>query len=361
VDIASLVVEARRFEERLRRVKAALGDPGFEWYPYDTLSALGHLDKLLSGPHRGLLDGRGRLLDVGSQDGELAFFLESLGYQVDAIDHPAYNHNGMRGIRALKAALSSAVEIYEIDIDRPFILPRPSYELVIFLGVLYHVRNPFYVLGELARSTTHCLLSTRVARRYPDGAPMPAGVALAYLLGEDELNRDDSNYFIFSEAGLRVMLERTLWQVVDSLSLGDTLLSDPVHAGRDERTFCLLRSRFDRFADVDLLDGWYPAEEAGWRWTEREFAVRLPGRARRLRMKLYLAESTLGRLGPVTLHAAAGGRDLPPVTYASAGFATYTAAIAGPAEVRFRLDKALAPEGPEERELGMIVAEIVVE
>src|SRR4029077_10846788 len=133
VDIAALAGEARRFGERVRLAKERLGDPGFEWYPYDTLSALGHLEKFLTGANRTLFDGRGRVLDMGSQDGELAFFLESLGYQVIAVDHPAYNHNGMRGIRALKAALGSAVEIHELDVDRPFTLPHDTYDLVFFL------------------------------------------------------------------------------------------------------------------------------------------------------------------------------------------------------------------------------------
>ena len=169
------------------------------------------MEKLLTGANRDLLDGRGRVLDMGSQDGELAFFLESLGYQVVAVDHPAYNHNGMRGIRALKAALGSAVEIHELDVDRPFTLPHDTYDLVFFLGILYHLRNPFYVLEELSRRTTRCFLSTRVARRFPDGSAMPPNVALAYLLAEEELNQDNSNYFIFSESGLRVMLERAHW------------------------------------------------------------------------------------------------------------------------------------------------------
>src|SRR5215471_950833 len=181
MDIESLVRDARRFEERLRHAKQQLGDTGFEWYRYDTLSAFSHLEKALSGANRCVFTGTGRVLDLGAQDGELAFFLESLGYRVTAADHPAYNHNGMRGIRALKAALGSQVEIHEIDVDRPFTLPQDSYDLVVMLGVLYHLRNPFYVLEELARHTTHCLVSTRVARRYPDGTPMPAGVALAYL------------------------------------------------------------------------------------------------------------------------------------------------------------------------------------
>ena len=65
MDIAALVKEAARFAERVRLVKQSLGDVGFAWYPYDTLSALGHLEKLLTGTNRGLVDGRGRVLDMG--------------------------------------------------------------------------------------------------------------------------------------------------------------------------------------------------------------------------------------------------------------------------------------------------------
>src|SRR5215468_8841084 len=215
MDIAALAAEARHFGEHVRAVRERLGDPGFEWYPHETLSAFANLEKTLGSGNRGIFSGSGRVLDLGAQDGELAFFLESLGYQVVAADHPAYNHNGMRGIHALRRALRSAVEIHEIDVDRPFTLPHDTYDLVVMLGVLYHLRNPCYVLEELARRTSHCLLSTRVARCYPDGSPMPAGVSLAYLLAENELNQDNSNYFIFNEAGLRTMLDRAHWEVVD--------------------------------------------------------------------------------------------------------------------------------------------------
>jgi SAM-dependent methyltransferase len=365
VDIAALVTQAARFEERMRRAKQSLGNVGFSWYPYDTLSALGHLEKLLTGANRGLLDGRGRVLDMGSQDGELAFFLESLGYQVVAVDHPAYNHNGMRGVRALKAALGSAVEIHELDVDRPFTLPHDAYDLVFFLGILYHLRNPFYVLEELARRTTRCFLSTRVARRFPDGSAMPAGVALAYLLAEEELNQDNSNYFIFSERGLRVMLLRAHWEIRDYVSLGDTALSDPVRLDRDERAFCLLESRYDRLANLELLAGWHDSEETGWRWTAREFGVRVrAGAGRRvLTMKLYVAEESVRRLGAITLHATANGVALPPAMYDTPGMESYARELqseSGEVELRFRLDKALAPEESDDRERGIIVASIQV-
>lgn len=365
MDIAELVKEAARFAERTHRAKQSLGNLGFAWYPYDTLSALGHLEKLLTGPNRSLLDGRGRVLDMGSQDGELAFFLESLGYQVVAVDHPAYNHNGMRGVRALKTALGSAVEIHELDVDRPFTLPHDTYDLVFFLGILYHLRNPFYVLEELARRTTRCFLSTRVARRFPDGSAVPANVALAYLLAEEELNQDNSNYFIFSEPGLRVMLERAHWTICDYVSLGDTWLSDPVRPDRDERAFCLLESRYGRLANLHLLAGWHENEETGWRWTEREFGVRVHAAVGRrvLTMKLYVAEESVRRLSAITLHAAANGVALEPAVYDTAGMETYVRELhseSGELELRFSLDKALAPEESDSRERGIIVASIQV-
>jgi tRNA (mo5U34)-methyltransferase len=368
-----IVERAERFRGVVRRAKHAIGDAGFDWYPYDTLSAFSHLDRLLTGANRAFLssDGAGqRVLDLGCGDGELAFFLETLGYHVVAIDHPLYNHSGMRAVRALKAALSSSVEIHELDLDRPFTLPHDTYDLVFFLGILYHLRNPFYVLEEVSRRASHCFLSTRVARRFPNGDPMPSGVALAYLLNEDELNQDNSNYFIFSEAGLRVMLQRAHWEVRDFASFGDTIHSDPVRPDRDERVFCYLQSRHDRLANVELLEGWHESEETGWRWTAREFSARVPANlatlARVMTMQLFLAGESIERLGPITLSASVNGRDLPPAVYATAGLQTLVRTLdrdlAGrDLLLRFRLSGALPPDESDTRERGIIVGSIAVE
>jgi len=373
LDIKTIAERARDFRQTLRTAQQRIGNAGFEWYPYDTLAALDHLDKLLTGGDRFLLSpGDRRVLDLGCGDGELAFFLETLGYQVAAVDHPLYNHNGMRGVRALKAALGSAIEIHEIDLDRPFTLPHDTYHLVLFLGILYHLRNPFYVLEELARRAGQCLLSTRVARRFPNGAAMPAGLSLAYLVGEDELNDDNSNYFIFSEAGLRVMLQRAHWEVRQYISLGDTVHSDPVRPDRDERAFCLLRSRHNRLANLELLEGWHESEETGWRWTRREFAVQIRGIGKALNMtgtaftmKIYVPEESLQRLGPLTLSSSAGGRELEPAIYETPGLHTLVRHLdaAGGAELllRFRLSGALPPDQEDDRERGIIVGSITVE
>jgi tRNA (mo5U34)-methyltransferase len=79
----------------------------------------------------------------------------------------------MAGIRALKEALGSFVEIHAVDLDSQFELPEQQYGLVFFLGLLYHLKNPFYVLESLSKAARYCLLSTRVMRVLP-----PAGVSV---------------------------------------------------------------------------------------------------------------------------------------------------------------------------------------
>src|SRR6185436_11056990 len=98
----------RGFHDKIADAKRRVGGVDFPWYPYDTLANLEHLQQLLSEDLPFFLNRAvptRRILDVGCGDGELSFYLESLGYDVVAIDHPTHNHNGMQGVRALRSAL----------------------------------------------------------------------------------------------------------------------------------------------------------------------------------------------------------------------------------------------------------------
>jgi tRNA (mo5U34)-methyltransferase len=369
-EFATVLDAAAQFNRKLVQAKRDLGPVDFPWYPYGTFTALTHLDRLLTGANRGMFSGKKlRILDVGCGDGELSFFLESLGHEVVAVDHHLYSHNGMRGVQTLKQALGSAVEIHETDLDRQFALPHDAYDVTLMLGVLYHLRNPFYVLEELARRSSQCLLSTRIARRFPGGKAMPADAALAYLVDERELNGDDSNYFIFSEAGLRVALKRTWWEVRDYMTTKDTNDSEPVRLDRDERAFCLLESRYERFANVELLEGWYDVEDAGWRWTQREFAARVRGtesfHPRAVSMRLFLAEKLMRRCNPLHVSMSLNGRPLKPEVFRSAGpqelVRTLRGDPSGEFVFRFQLSGALPPDENDRRELGVIVESMRVE
>jgi len=52
---------AEQYREVLCRARLGIRNPGFEWYPYDTLSSLTHCNQLLRGAHRAILgpDGGG--------------------------------------------------------------------------------------------------------------------------------------------------------------------------------------------------------------------------------------------------------------------------------------------------------------
>jgi len=203
------------------------------------------LSALLSGEHRDLeaLTGGLPVADIGAADGDIAFALEGMaGWTVDIVDTAATNMNGLRGARALRDYLGSRVEIFDIDLDRQFTLPRPAYGLVLLLGILYHLENPYYALRELATRSAYCLLSTKVAR-FAGPARTPIGdLPVAYLVGLDETNNDSTNYWIFSPSGLERLVLRSGWTIVDRMNVGNIAASDPANPENDERMFALLRS-----------------------------------------------------------------------------------------------------------------------
>jgi tRNA (mo5U34)-methyltransferase len=230
--------------ERLRVARAEIGD-GIPWYPYDILANITHVRQMLSGENRDL-DSLAQGLpvaDIGAADGDLAFALEDVaGWQLDIVDTAATNMNGLRGARALRDHLGSNVQIHDVDLDRQFSLPREHYGLVIFLGILYHLQNPYYALRELATRSSHCLLSTRVARfAGPTRTPI-AELPVGYLVGPAETNNDATNYWMFSPAGLERLVQRAGWSILDRANVGNTVESDPSTPENDERMFLLLRS-----------------------------------------------------------------------------------------------------------------------
>jgi tRNA (mo5U34)-methyltransferase len=367
-DIDDLVRASVKFSRRLADVKKRCKDavsPG--WYPYQSFPTIRVLAKLLTGENRKLsrLIGKFPVLDMGAGDGDLSFFFESLGLTVDAIDHPAINYNRMMGIHALKNALGSSVDIQTFDLDTQFALRRPVYGLVFLFGVLYHLRNPFYVLEALARQSEYCLMSTRIARMAPDQTMRLEPMPVAYLVAERETNNDPTNYWIFTEAGLRRLVARAGWEIIDFMTTGDTSASDPVHKEHDERAFCLLRSRVtDYTRHAELGDGWYHLENGMWRWTQKRFTMgvsRPPGDgATDISLAFYIPEVIVQSLGKVILGASVNGIALQKHVYTTPGEQLYSAKIPPDAmhEGRLRIDFAVEETfsfGVDERELGVLV------
>ena len=256
MDIALLDVESQRYRRELDKKKQALAPTEFGWYPYGTLDNFHLLSQLLTGDNRTFLDrvGDGLIVDIGAADGDVAFFLESLGYRTHAADFPPTNFNGCRGMRLLKQAFNSNVEILETDLDSQFKLPADRYELAFFLGILYHLKNPYLALEALAKQARNAFISTRITRfnvaAGAEGSEVNRSrielrdAPVAYLVADDETNNDATNFWMFSEAGLRRILHRSGWDILDFMTVGNTKDSDPATGQGDERAFCYVRSRY---------------------------------------------------------------------------------------------------------------------
>lgn len=237
-----LEAQASDFTKKLEETKMNI-DSQFPWYPYGSLNNFIHLKNTFNKYSLDRLIGSSlKTLDIGAADGDLAFFLESLGYNADIIDYPPTNFNGLRGARLIKEKLNSGINIYETDLDSQFPALQEKYGLIFFLGILYHLKNPYYILEQLSKSAENLIVSTRIAKYTKDGATL-SNYPLAYLLNPDETNNDSTNYWIFSYKGLERIFERTGWYITDMFTVGDTLQSNPSDPHHDERAFALLKSK----------------------------------------------------------------------------------------------------------------------
>ena len=359
--------QVKQFQNYLAGIKSRTPlDPRVSWYPWPSLAALDVLDTMLNGDPAALMDliGRDPVLDVGCGDGDVAFFLETLGVRIDVIDRALTNYNALLGVRALKQQLGSAIRIHVVDLDTRPHLPSSHYGFTVMLGVLYHLKNPFLVLETLARASRYIFLSTRIASLSPDRKRSFGDLPIAYLVEEDELNNDKSNFWIFSEKALRRVLRRSGWDVLHYVTSGPAAESDPVTPKGDVRAFVLAKSRVAApLCGFRLVRGWHQLEHDTWRWSERAFCVELdsftPRHPATLRFVFQLPEAVFAKASAVTLSVQINGTELPPAIYTAPGEHEYSGQVpsldAGVTTVEFRLDRAIAPTDLDQRELGLLV------
>ncbi len=156
-----------------------------------TLDALAAETERTLGP----LDLRGRsVLDIGAWNGHFAFEAARRGAaQVTASDSYCWRHPDFRGRETFELArsclgLDGRVQAVEID---PVDLPGPlqPFDVVLFLGVFYHLYDPIDVLGKVARLARQVLVIETHQDLLDLGRPAMA------LYGRGELNGDGSNWW----------------------------------------------------------------------------------------------------------------------------------------------------------------------
>lgn len=144
------------------------------------------------------------VLDIGAWDGAFSFEAERRGAaRVVAVDQPVWNnpHWGKAGFELARAVLESKVEDIEATIDEIDDTTVPVSDVVLFLGVLYHLRNPFDALERVASVTgRHLILETgtdMLWHRRPAAAFYPGS----------ELAQDASNWWGMNPAAVVAMLK----------------------------------------------------------------------------------------------------------------------------------------------------------
>jgi tRNA (mo5U34)-methyltransferase len=147
------------------------------------------------------------VLDVGAWDGFFSFEAERRGAaRVMATDHYSWHGPGWgtkAGFLLAREALGSRVQ--DVDVDVMDLTPERVgvFDVVLFLGVLYHLRHPLLALERLAAVTRELLILETVVDLV--GLRRPA---MAFY-PRRELNRDPTNWWGPNPAAVVAMLATT--------------------------------------------------------------------------------------------------------------------------------------------------------
>ena len=137
------------------------------------------------------------VLDIGAFDGLFAFEAEKRGAaRVLAIDN--FNHlekegkhleRGFKPLQIAREILASKIEYKELDVMDISPASIGTFDVVLFLGVLYHLKNPFLALEKIASVTKELLIVESLCiNKYNNEA-------VAWFFEKDEWKKDPTNWW----------------------------------------------------------------------------------------------------------------------------------------------------------------------
>jgi tRNA (mo5U34)-methyltransferase len=156
------------------------------------------------------------VLDIGAWDGFWSFECERRGAaRVVAADYYSWHGSGWGtkdGFNLAREVLGSRVE--DVDIDVMDLSPERvgTFDLVLFLGVLYHLRHPFLALERVSALARQRLILETVIDMVGFERP-----AMAFYPGR-ELNNDPTNWWGPNVPAMEGMLARLGFTHVETVS-----------------------------------------------------------------------------------------------------------------------------------------------
>ena len=158
-----------------------------------------------------------RVLDIGARDGYFSFELERRGAEVVAVD---YMDPAETGFPVARELLGSNVGFHVGNIYDLTPESHGTFDLVLFLGLLYHLRDPLLALDriwDVCNPDAVLMLETQLLdnavlvgegqfRTLAEIDPVLPDLCLMQFYPEDSLNGDHSNYWAPTAACTRGML-----------------------------------------------------------------------------------------------------------------------------------------------------------
>lgn len=136
-----------------------------------------------------------RVADVGASNGYFSFRCKREGSDVTAFD---YRHKNISGFAI--AEKLTGVEIPHVQANVLELGPEHrGFDIVLFLGVLYHVADPYRALVNVLRMGRTIYIESYMAKNAPPGT--------VKFLGADNEMKDASCFWGFSMSALAAMVE----------------------------------------------------------------------------------------------------------------------------------------------------------
>jgi tRNA (mo5U34)-methyltransferase len=167
------------------------------------------------------------VLDIGAYEGYFSFHCEQRGAKrVVASDRFVWEWPGgsaKRNFDAVKKALTSQVEpVVSYVEDLSTVLQSQTFDIVLFLGVLYHTPGMMQYLDSVYQMTkTLCILETFMDM-------LDQEKASASIYADCELNSDNSNWWGPNLRATTTMLRRAGFREVQFMNFWDVNTRDQV-------------------------------------------------------------------------------------------------------------------------------------
>jgi len=174
-----------------------------------------------------------RALDIGCSDGYFTFELETRGASVLAMDFVPETYTGFATAREILGSRAEYVmdNVYNLAPEK-----HGTFDVVLFMGVLYHLRKPLAALDSIRsvmKTGGSLFVGTMMIDEYfvlPDGSvtslaavnPVLADVPLWQAYPGDSLNGDFTNCFAPNRRALEVALSEAQFEVsqLEVVSMG---------------------------------------------------------------------------------------------------------------------------------------------